>query len=84
MWVVDLAFLVFCGIGCGVRKAYQLLFHQPAPPTLVATTPSGSFSRSKYSKRLKITKSGTYRVRFVPPNGGWLANNSRTRTLTVH
>jgi hypothetical protein len=52
-----------------------------AHATLVATT---STTRSKYSKRVKVGKSGTYRVRFVPPNGAYLANNSGTRHLTTH
>jgi hypothetical protein len=53
------------------------------PATLAAATPIAAGPRSKYSKSLKITKSGTYRVRFVPPPGR-LANNSGTRHLTVH
>jgi hypothetical protein len=51
---------------------------------LVATTPVGSVQRSKYSKRVKVRKSGTYRVSFNPADGLRLANTSRARKVTVH
>jgi hypothetical protein len=47
-----------------------------------ATLSAATLGRSHYSKRVKITKSGRYRVRFVPPPGR-LANNSPAVTLTV-
>jgi hypothetical protein len=47
-----------------------------------ATLSAATLGRSHYSKRVKITKSGRYRVRFVPP-AGRLANNSPALTLTV-
>src|SRR5207302_6260023 len=43
---------------------------------LAATTPVGTVARSKYSKRLKISKSGTYRVSFNPADGQREANAS--------
>jgi hypothetical protein len=52
--------------------------------TLFATSANSFGPRSEYFKRLKISRSGTWRARFVPPIDGWLANNSRTRTLIVH
>jgi hypothetical protein len=52
--------------------------------TLFATTSNGFGARSEYFRRLRISRSGTWRVRFVPPIDGWLANDSRTRTLIVH
>lgn len=52
--------------------------------TLFGTTSNSFGPRSEYFKRLKINRSGTWRARFVPPIDGWLANNSRTRTLIVH
>jgi hypothetical protein len=55
-----------------------------ARATLVPNTPFGGFSRSHYSRRVRINRSGTYRVRFVPPTAAYLANNSRTRRETVH
>jgi hypothetical protein len=54
-----------------------------AKATLVAATPVGTVARSKYSKRLRIRKSGSYRVRFVPPTGR-ITNHSPIRRLTVH
>jgi hypothetical protein len=51
---------------------------------LVAATPVGGVARSKYSKRLRISSSATYRVRFTPADGSRLTNTSPTRRLTVH
>jgi hypothetical protein len=51
---------------------------------LVAAAPIGGVARSKYSKRLRISSSGTYRVQFKPADGSRLVNTSRTRRLTVH
>jgi hypothetical protein len=55
-----------------------------ARATLVAATPLGTIARSKYSKRLRIRSSATYRVQFAPADGSRLANTSPTRRLTVH
>src|SRR5262249_40416577 len=55
-----------------------------ASAKLVATTPIGSVPRSKYSKRVKVRRSGTYRVTFDPADGLRLANNGRARKVTVH
>jgi hypothetical protein len=55
-----------------------------ASAKLVATTPVGSVQRSRYSKRVKVHKSGTYRVSFNPADGLRLANNGRARKVTVH
>lgn len=55
-----------------------------ASAKLVATTPVGSVQRSKYSKRVKVHKSGTYRVSFNPADGLRLANHGRARRVTVH
>jgi hypothetical protein len=55
-----------------------------ASATLFGTTANSFGPRSEYFRRLKINRSGTWRVRFVPPIDGWLANNSRTRALIVH
>jgi hypothetical protein len=54
-----------------------------ASAKLIATTPVGSVPRSKYSKRVKVHKSGTYRVRFNPADGLRLANHGRARKVTV-
>jgi hypothetical protein len=51
---------------------------------LVAASPLATIARSKYTKRLQIRSSGTYRVRFAPADGSRLANTSPTRALTVH
>lgn len=54
-----------------------------ARATLVAATPVAGVARSKYSKRLSIRSSGTYRVLFNPADGARLPNTSPTRRLTV-
>jgi hypothetical protein len=55
-----------------------------ARTALVAATPVGGTARSKYSKRLQIRGSGTYRAWFAPPDGSRLANTSPARRMTVH
>jgi hypothetical protein len=55
-----------------------------ASAKLVATVPVGSVQRSKYSKRVMVHKSGTYRVSFNPADGLRLANHGRARRVTVH
>ena len=51
---------------------------------LVATTAAGTISRSHYSKRVKMTKSGTFRVTFNPADGLRLANSTSGQKVTVH
>lgn len=53
-----------------------------AQAKLAAATPLGSTARSKYQKRIRFRKSGTYRVWFNPNNNENLANSSPTRKLT--
>jgi hypothetical protein len=55
-----------------------------ASAKLVATTRVGSVQRSKYSKRVTVHKTGTYRVSFNPADGVRLANQGRARKVTVH
>jgi hypothetical protein len=54
-----------------------------AATTLFAATPGSHGPRSQYSRRLRINRSGTFRVVFPAP-AGWISNHSRTRTLRVH
>ncbi len=51
---------------------------------LVAATPLGGVARSKYSKRLLVRASGTYRVYFNPSDGLRQPNASSTKRLRVH
>jgi hypothetical protein len=51
---------------------------------LATATASGGLTRSKYSRRVKVSKSGTFRVWFNPADGRLLANASPTHKLTVH
>lgn len=55
-----------------------------AQAKLLAAAPLRGVARSKYSKRLRIRRSGTYRVRFNPADGARLSNTSSNRRLTVH
>ena len=53
-------------------------------PMLVPATPLNGVPRSKYSRRLRIRKTGTYRVRFVPGDGDHVRNTTRRVRLRVH
>jgi hypothetical protein len=55
-----------------------------AQTKLVAATPVNGVARSKYRKRVRIRRSGTYRAFFNPADGARLPNGSPTRRLTVH
>jgi 5-hydroxyisourate hydrolase-like protein (transthyretin family) len=55
-----------------------------AQAKLAATTTMGGVTRSKYAKRLRISKNGTYRVFFNPADGLREPNHSGTKTLRVH
>ena len=55
-----------------------------AQAKLVAATPVNGVARSRYSKRLRIRRSGTYRAWFKPADGARLPNSSPTRRLRVH
>jgi hypothetical protein len=49
---------------------------------LAATTPLGSTARSRYSKRIRFRKRGTYRAWFNPADNARLPNSSPTRRLS--
>lgn len=51
---------------------------------LVAATPVGTTTRSKYSKRIRINKDGVYRVRVAPADGDHIAGNSRRKSVNVN
>ncbi len=54
-----------------------------ASTTLVATTPLNGISRSKYSKRIRVFRTGTYRVKVVPADGDHSDGASSRRTARV-
>ena len=55
-----------------------------ASATLVATTPVNGVARSKYAKRIRIRRNGTYRVKFTPADGDHVTGYSPRRTARVH
>jgi hypothetical protein len=55
-----------------------------ASATLVAARPVNGVTVSKFSKRLRISRNGTYRVRVNPKDGDHGVGNSPTRTVRVH
>jgi len=55
-----------------------------ASATLVAATPFGSTTRSQYATRVRITRSGRYRVRVAPADGDHIAGNSAVKSVVVH
>ena len=52
--------------------------------TLVAAAPVNGIAISKFSKRLRISRNATYRVRVNPKDGDHAAGTSPTRTVRVH
>ena len=54
-----------------------------ARPMLVAATPRNGVPRSKYSRRLRIRRTGTYRVR-IHAHGDHAGNTTRRVRLEVH
>jgi hypothetical protein len=67
-----------------IQRKARTGFKTVAQTTLSAATPLGTTARSKYSKRLRIRTTGTYRVLFNPADGLREPNTSPTRTLRVH
>jgi hypothetical protein len=55
-----------------------------ARATLVATTPVNGVARSKFAKRIRVTRKGTYRARFAPADGDHVTGYSARRTARVH
>jgi hypothetical protein len=55
-----------------------------ARATLVATTPVNGVARSKYSKRIRIRRNGTYRTRLAPADGDHVTGYSARRGARVH
>ena len=55
-----------------------------ASATLVAATPVGTLTRSTYAKRLRITRSGHWRVRVAPADGDHIAGTSAVKSVKVH
>jgi hypothetical protein len=55
-----------------------------ARATLVAALPVNGVATSKYSKRLRIFHTGTYRVSVNPRDGDHVTGTSRTRRLRTH
>lgn len=52
--------------------------------TLVPATPLNGVARSKFAKRLRINRSGTYRARVTPADGDHAAGSSARRRARVH
>lgn len=55
-----------------------------ARATTVAATPLNGITRSKFSKRLRINRNGTYRARLSPGDGDHAVGNSPRRRVRVH
>jgi hypothetical protein len=55
-----------------------------ARATLRTATPVNGVARSRYAKRLRIRRSGTYRVRVTPGDGDHVLGTSVRRRASVH
>jgi hypothetical protein len=53
-------------------------------PTLQPMAPVGAVTRSRYSRRLKVRRSATYRTVFRPGDGDHVRGKSRKRRARVH
>ncbi|MFL5846578.1 MAG: hypothetical protein ACJ762_17990 [Solirubrobacteraceae bacterium] len=65
------------------RRTASGAWRTVASTTLVTATPVGATPRSKYAKRVRITKSGTYRVRVAPADGDHIAGSSSRKSVVV-
>lgn len=65
------------------RRTAKGTWRTVARATLRATTPIAGTPRSKFSRRVRVNTTGTYRVRFAPGDGDHIAGNSRRITLVV-
>ena len=54
-----------------------------AKTALVAASPVGTTSRSKFSRRLRVTRDGTYRARVIPTDGDHIAGGSGPKAVVV-
>lgn len=72
------------GRGVQIQRKTATGWKTVAQGKLIAATSAGSVARSRYSKRVRIRRTGTYRVWFNPADGARLPNSSPTRRLTVH
>lgn len=55
-----------------------------AHATLTAAAPLNGVARSRFSRRLHVNRSGTYRVRLTPADGDHATGTSSTRHARVH
>lgn len=55
-----------------------------ARATLVSATPVNGVARSKYAKRIRVRRNGTYRVRVTPADGDHERGTSRRKRARVH
>ena len=55
-----------------------------ARATLVSATPVNGVARSKFSKRIRIRRNGTYRARVTPGDGDHVRGTSGRRRARVH
>lgn len=55
-----------------------------ASTALVATTPLNGVARSKYAKRIRVRRNGTYRARVTPADGDHVTGFSARRSARVH
>jgi hypothetical protein len=65
------------------RRTASGTWRTVARTTLVTAAPVGDVARSKFAKRVRILKSGTYRVRVAPADGDHIAGISPRRSVTV-
>jgi hypothetical protein len=67
-----------------IQRRFRTGWRTVARATLVAATPVNGVARSRYSNRLRINRSGTFRVRVTPTDGDHVRGTSARRRARVH
>ena len=67
-----------------IQRRFRTGWRTVARATLVAATPVNGVARSKYAKRVRIRRNGTYRVRVTPGDGDHVLGTSRRRRALVN
>lgn len=65
------------------RRTARGAWRTIAKRTLIRATSVNGVTRSRYAFRIRVRRTGTYRVRVAPADGDHIAGNSRRRKLTV-
>jgi hypothetical protein len=66
-----------------IQRRFSTGWRTVARATLRTATPLNGVTRSKYSRRIRVNRSGTYRVRVTPADGDHVRGTSARKRATV-